>query len=299
MELNSRSTTAPIPLCAHVTDQRCFFLDLRGRHRRSDLTLVYGGSERCEPDYFVHRNGFQFLVFELVSSGEGRVILDGVSSPLRAGSVFAYGAKTLVDIQTDRKRPMSKYFLCFTGAPAVKRLALAGVPVGRVRQLALFREAQQLIEEIIREGRHERYATTRICTALAEVLFIKIEELSRWSASDSSDGEEEFLSCCAMIDRQFLEIKSLEEIAHLAGASSVRICRLFRRYKGISPYQYLLRRKMAFAAELLLGTGCRVKEAAERVGFADPYHFSRCFKAVHRLSPKQFQRSVKRDPGGE
>ena len=29
-----------------------------------------------------------------------------------------------------------------------------------------------------------------------------------------------------------------------------------------------------------------VKEAAERVGFADPYHFSRAFKAVHGVAPR-------------
>jgi AraC-like DNA-binding protein len=69
--------------------------------------------------------------------------------------------------------------------------------------------------------------------------------------------------------------------------------RLFRRYQGFSPYQYLLRRKMALAAGLLMNPATLVKEAAAQVGFADPYHFSRCFKQVHRIAPKDFQRSLK------
>jgi AraC-like DNA-binding protein len=46
---------------------------------------------------------------------------------------------------------------------------------------------------------------------------------------------------------------------------------------------------MILAAELLVESGGLVKEAAQRVGFADPYHFSRCFKAVHGLAPSQLR----------
>jgi AraC-like DNA-binding protein len=50
---------------------------------------------------------------------------------------------------------------------------------------------------------------------------------------------------------------------------------------------------MALAAELLMDPTTLVKEAAAQVGFADQYHFSRCFKKVHRVAPKEFQRSLK------
>lgn len=40
------------------------------------------------------------------------------------------------------------------------------------------------------------------------------------------------------------------------------------------------------AAFLIEGRG-RVKEAAQRVGFAAPYHFSRCFKSVHDVAPSE------------
>jgi AraC-like DNA-binding protein len=73
------------------------------------------------------------------------------------------------------------------------------------------------------------------------------------------------------------------------GIEPSSVCRLFRRFQGTSPYQYLLRRKMILAAEYLFETGGLVKEAAQCVGFADPYHFSRCFKAVHGVSPNQLR----------
>jgi AraC family transcriptional regulator len=36
--------------------------------------------------------------------------------------------------------------------------------------------------------------------------------------------------------------------------------------------------------------GGLVKEAAQRVGFADPYHFSRAFKSVHGVAPRALLR---------
>jgi AraC-like DNA-binding protein len=82
---------------------------------------------------------------------------------------------------------------------------------------------------------------------------------------------------------------ALGDIAAAIGIKPTSVCRLFRRFQGTSPYQYLLRRKMIQAAEYLVETGGLVKEAAQRVGFADPYHFSRCFKAIHGVSPRQLR----------
>ena len=52
-----------------------------------------------------------------------------------------------------------------------------------------------------------------------------------------------------------------------------------------------LRRKMSLAAAHLVERGGLVKEAALRVGFTDPYHFSRCFKSVHGVAPRALLRS--------
>jgi AraC-like DNA-binding protein len=65
--------------------------------------------------------------------------------------------------------------------------------------------------------------------------------------------------------------------------------RWFRTYQGTSPYQYLLRRKMNLAAEFLLASDGLVKEAAARVGFSDPDHFSRVFRAVHGVPPRRLR----------
>jgi len=43
------------------------------------------------------------------------------------------------------------------------------------------------------------------------------------------------------------------------------------------------------AKKLLKNTGLSVKDIAEQVGFPDPFHFSKSFKALTGISPSQYR----------
>ncbi|HLP07133.1 MAG TPA: helix-turn-helix transcriptional regulator [Opitutaceae bacterium] len=291
-----RSPPLPTPrkavLSTQVSASRYFFLAL-GEARGAGVLPAYGGFEQCDPDYLVQRDRIEFTTLELVIAGEGTVVHNGAASPLRAGTVFHYDRSTRIEIRTDPQRPMAKYFLCLTGARAARRVREAGISTGAVVQVAMFPELQAVFDDLIREGQHHRASTARICGALVEVLLLKLEELAALAGSAGRADEETFLRCKGVIEAGAAKFATLGEIAKAVGVEASRLCRLFRRHQGISPYQYLLRRKMALAAELLLDPQVLVKEAAAHVGFRDPYHFSRCFKSVHRVAPREFQRSLR------
>jgi AraC-like DNA-binding protein len=58
---------------------------------------------------------------------------------------------------------------------------------------------------------------------------------------------------------------------------------------GCTPRELILAVKMREAKRLLLDEEFRVQEAARAVGFDDPFHFSRRFKAYYRISPTEMQ----------
>lgn len=279
-------------LSTQVSGSRYFFLELTGTSRRGVIP-AYGGFERCNPDYLVQRENIEFSTLELVIEGRGTVRMNGATTPLRAGVLFHYDHSTRLEIRTDPAEPMAKYFLCLTGARARGRVAETGVRPNTATQLAMFTEVQRLLEDLIREGRHHRATAGRLCSALAEVLLLKVEELAGLSGPRGSSGEETFLRCKGVIEEQAARLGTLGDITRAVGVEASHLCRLFRRFQGLSPYQYLLHRKMALAAEALLDPAALVKEAAGHVGFGDPYHFSRCFKKVHGVAPKEFQRSLR------
>lgn len=276
-------------LSTQVTAQRYFFLNLAPDAKRA-LTLVMGGRERCNPDYGMLRTAFPFFVLEYVESGSGSVMLDGETHALRPGVVFAYAPTTTYQIRTEPRDPMVKYFLAFAGRDARQRLARCGVAVNNARQLAAHAEVTSVFEDLVREGQRSGALAGRICGALVELLLLKIEDTTTLAPHAREPAREAFLRCKALIDSDAERLGTLEEVALAAGVEASSVCRWFRRYQGTSPYQYLMRRKMNLAAEYLIENGGLVKEAAQRVGFADPYHFSRAFKAVHGIAPRDLLR---------
>ena len=211
--------------------------------------------------------------------------MDGRSFELKAGTLFCYAPDTCCQFNSSAEDPLHKFFFALAGRGVSARLAKAGVPVATCRDLAAHGEIRTVAEDLVREGARGGALTADICRTLFELLLLKISDTSTWADHGSPIARDNFLRCRALIDAAPQSYSSLEELALAAGMDVSSICRLFRRFQGTSPYQYLLRKKMTLAAELLVDQGCLVKEAAQRLGYTDPFHFARCFKAVHGVPP--------------
>ena len=272
-------------LSQQVSGARYFFLNLAPK-RREALALVMGGREHCNPDYAITRREFPFHGVEFVVAGRGRAVLDGKAHELAPGTVLAYGPRTHCELRAEPSDPMVKYFVSLAGRTVAARLKRCGLAPGQVRVLAVPAEVTSVLEDLVREGQRTGVLTAKICTALGELLLLKIEATTTQAGSAMEPARAAFLRCKALIDARAETLGTLEEIARSASVEASSVCRWFRRYQGTSPYQYLLRRKMTLAAEYLVENGGLVKEVAQRVGFEDPYHFSRAFKAVHGVAPR-------------
>jgi AraC family transcriptional regulator of arabinose operon len=82
---------------------------------------------------------------------------------------------------------------------------------------------------------------------------------------------------------------SVAELAALAQLSPSHFAALFRRATGFGVLQYQTRLRMSRARELLDTTDQAVAEIARALGYADPFYFSRQFRAVHGVSPSGYR----------
>ncbi len=276
-------------LAAQVAESRTFFLQLAGPWRER-VSVALGGWELCRSDYRVARDRYPYVVLELVVGGRGRVSLDGSEHRLEAGVCFASGQRTACRIDTTPDEPLEKFFFALAGAGVTRALTQAGLLHARARRVAALGELRELAEDITREGRRHGAAAPAICARFAEVMLLKIGEEPARAASarlgaNAEGARENFERCRALIDQHAEKWSGLGDIAAAAKLDGSSVCRLFRRFLGVSPHQYLRRRKMALAAAFLLERGGRVQDAAARVGMDDPFHFSRAFRAVHGVPP--------------
>jgi AraC family transcriptional regulator len=78
-------------------------------------------------------------------------------------------------------------------------------------------------------------------------------------------------------------------LAQIARMSKYHFSRSFKKSTGITPHQYILRRRVERAKQLLQQSPASVLDVALACGFAHPGHLSRHFKRLVGMTPKKFQ----------
>lgn len=82
----------------------------------------------------------------------------------------------------------------------------------------------------------------------------------------------------------------IRDIAREVGMSEKYFIRYFRKNFNISPKQYMIELRMKFALELLMNTEVSIAEIAEKLGYSDPYSFSKAFRKFYNDSPTVIRR---------
>lgn len=99
----------------------------------------------------------------------------------------------------------------------------------------------------------------------------------------------------ALIDGRLDECVRLQEIAHAAGMSPYYFARLFKRSTGLAPHQYVIRRRLERAKQLLQNTRLPIAEVALAVGCANQSHFSALFHKATGVTPLAYR--LRREAG--
>lgn len=73
---------------------------------------------------------------------------------------------------------------------------------------------------------------------------------------------------------------------------------MFRRRTGHKPLDYVNHVRIQHAKEWSRTTDDPLRDIAGRVGFKDEYYFSRRFRQITGLSPRQYDRSIQRPDAG-
>ncbi len=88
------------------------------------------------------------------------------------------------------------------------------------------------------------------------------------------------------IEKNYQKPITLEMVAKEAAMSKFHFSRLFKQHTGMSFKQYLNRKRIKVAKELLLRRGYSITEVGYAVGFNDSSYFSRVFREVEGCSPR-------------
>lgn len=90
------------------------------------------------------------------------------------------------------------------------------------------------------------------------------------------------------IDQQI----AIDDLAELLGCSKFYFLREFKKLLGVTPYQYLLTKRLTQAKAMLATPKANIAMTALQLGFNDQSHFTRTFKAQFGLTPGQYIKQI-------
>jgi YesN/AraC family two-component response regulator len=106
---------------------------------------------------------------------------------------------------------------------------------------------------------------------------------------DNAYSSDSIQNCLDSINDDYSKDLSLPYLAELCSLSSSQLVKKFRESYKMTPIEYLIDHRIEVACSLLLRTDENVKVIALKVGFKDANYFTRTFKKIKGVTPKEFR----------
>jgi AraC-like DNA-binding protein len=232
-------------------------------------------------------------IVHYILEGKGTFTVGGKTCSLGKYDGFLICPDTIVCYQADSESPWSYAWVGFHGFRAGAYLKQAGLdsqnPVFRYEQDDFLKDC---LMRMIDTKQLSKAREIRLLGLLYEFLSQLVESSGK-NLSDKSNTREEYVKkALEYITMNYSRKTGVAEIAHHVGLDRSYLYSLFNEYVNASPQEYLIRFRMEKACELMRTPTLTIGDIARSVGYDDPLMFSKAFKKVKGLSPKEYKKQI-------
>lgn len=262
------------------------------------LRIVSADKEYCRPAWHWVHNGGQTARFNLwlVAQGRGTMKFDDGEFPLCAGDCLLLRQWQPNDASHDPQNTLVVPYVVFDLLD--RRGRPAGIPPSsplpplhrRMEPLGFFASLLQRCIDAHQAGD---------APAAAAWLRACLMELARQDAlPDPTHPQHEqriqIDTICEEIRRDPAGCPRGEELAERLGYSVDHFIRLFKKFKGVTPGEFILQSRLQAATQMLQHSRLSITRIAEQLGYGDIYAFSKQFHQRMGMSPTDFRNGATR-----
>ncbi len=249
------------------------------------IRFSLAGTTFPDKSYRIHRPSSYTACIEYIEEGCGTVELDGEIFHPRAGDSYFLQTGRHHLYFSDKDTPWKKHFINVSGK-LLESLA-EGYGLSRTAYFKGLDLKDELSRIIALAKETERDRTRELIGVLNEIFFKMHHHLGNRSAPSTAERMKDFL------DARVTEKFGIGQLCEHIGRSESQTIRLFKEAYGVTPYRYMLDKKLSFAKKLLLDTALTVAQIAETLGFSDEYYFSGLFKEKVGIPPSVYRKGGK------
>lgn len=261
-----------------------------------DLSLYQFGWERCSPSHAFGPAARNHYLFHYIISGTGTLHADDSSGKthtyqVKSGQGFMIFPHQINTYIADQKLPWEYVWIEFDGLRAKEAIEIAGIspntPIYHAHSLEL---REIMMNEMLYIAQHGDMSPFH----LMGHLYLFLDALTRSSSSmmlSKGSRLRDFYvhEAISFVEQNFQNDISVEDIADNCGLNRSYFGKIFRDAIGRTPQEFLLNYRMTKAAELLKLTRLSVGDIGKAVGYGNPLHFSRAFKNIYGISPRDWR----------
>lgn len=256
--------------------------------RTASLYVQNTGCQRCPPNYGWGPGVRDHFLLHHVLAGRGTFIRGERRYELQAGDTFLIYPDTTIHYFADSQEPWEYIWVGFNGLDAASYMEQTDF----TREEPVFHgRDREEIRELI-EGVYNNYGTASwenlAMTAQLYALLSYLIRTSQQSRNQRRGGPD-----CARLVADYIVSHyempiTVEGLAEYASVSHSSLYRRFVKRFQMSPKRFLLEYRIERACVLLASTNYSIQEISNSVGFEDPFYFSRAFKDIKGVSPRQY-----------
>ncbi|MCZ8523878.1 MULTISPECIES: helix-turn-helix domain-containing protein [Paenibacillus] len=277
--------------------------ELAARLNKLVVSILLVGHQKCESHWHQKSRSIKYHSVWLIIKGKGTFTIGGTHYPAEPGKLFCFAPGMVVERTTDPEQPLEYYFLRFHYTECYEekeqwiyrgagesRFPLEGMyTVTNTPQLIYQMEQLHLLWK-----RRGHMTAMRRKLVLQDFFLTLVADFRAQKITGDTTAAIE-LTQDYMVGH-YREPLTLEALAQMAGLSVSHYSRLFKKYIGYSPIDYLTHLRVDRAKELLVLSDYRLKSIAGSVGYTDEFYFSRIFKKVTGESPREYAKKHRFSP---
>lgn len=232
--------------------------------------------------------------------GKGFFTLNGMRHAVSENQFFILPAEQPHQYWADEESPWHIYWVHFKG----KKAPFIYEKLSRINEICFndrsrikdradfFDELLNIMESETKEST-VNYVNMSINHLFSTFLYIDEYQMAKYSTEKAVNTS--FISLATHYMNENLEKHlTLEDIASHFGYSKSYFYRLFYKETGYAPVSYFQNSKIKRATELFANTNMKVNQVALKLGFDDPYYFSRLFKKLMGVSPASYKKDIRK-----